>query len=75
VQASSLALLQAVNLSTHVVVFVSKKYLVSANCNQEVMRIPSLLAYSLAGDYVTGAFERIQWKCRCFVLLSHLSMS
>ncbi len=42
--ASSLVSLQAVNLSSHVVVFVSQKYLVSANCNQEVMRGPSLLA-------------------------------
>jgi hypothetical protein len=38
--ASSLASLQAFNLSSHVVVFVSKKYLESANCNQEVMRGP-----------------------------------
>ena len=34
----TLASSQAVNLSSHVVVFVTKKYLVSANCNQEVMR-------------------------------------
>jgi hypothetical protein len=42
--ASSLASPQAVNLSSHVVVFVSKKYLLSPNCNQEVMLDPSLLA-------------------------------
>ena len=30
---------QAVNKSSHVVVFVSKKYLVSSNCNQEVLRV------------------------------------
>jgi hypothetical protein len=43
--ASSLASPQAVNLSSHVVVFVSKKYLVSANCNQEVILTGVLFAF------------------------------
>jgi hypothetical protein len=29
-------MIKAVNLSSHVVVFISKKYISSANCNQEV---------------------------------------
>jgi hypothetical protein len=29
-------MIKAVNLSSHVVVFISKKYIKSANCNQEV---------------------------------------
>ena len=66
--ASSLASPQAVNLSSHVVVFVSKKYLVSANCNQEVMLGPSLLAIEPHRRFVCGcSFASVQMS-RSFIL-------
>jgi hypothetical protein len=65
---SSLASPQAVNLSSHVVVFVSKKYLVSANCNQEVMPGPSLLAFEPRRRFVcVCSFASVQMS-RGFII-------
>jgi hypothetical protein len=66
--ASQLDSLQAVNLSSHVVVFVSKKYLVSANCNQEVMLGPFLLAIELHRRFVcVFSFASVEMS-RSFIL-------